>query len=145
MHGATRNATVTCHTDVSVLCIGRDDFINIFMHEESGRDPDHISFLREIRLLNEWPVHVLPHQDTRVCLLTYFRKGVIMCKDSNANDWIYFVKQGSCRIIKDIKIIKKNISVLNKPIDIPQKYLGRRIYKKISSVQRVFFCCKFRL
>ena len=125
MHGATRNATVMCHTDVSVLCIGRDDFINIFMHEEHGKDPEHISFLKEISLINDWPIHVLPHQDTRVCLLTYFRKGIIMCKDSNANEWIYFIKQGSCRIIKDIKIAKQNITLLNKPMDIPQKYLGR--------------------
>ena len=124
MHGARRNATVTCHSDVSVLSIGRDDFVDIFMHEEKGKDPEHISYLKGIDLLNEWPIRLLPHHDTRICLLTYFRKGVMMCKDSNKNDWIYFVKQGSCRIIKDIKIIKKNISVLNKPLEIPQKYLG---------------------
>ena len=128
MHGATRNATVTCHTDVSVLCIGRDDFVDIFMRQEQGKDPGHISFLKEINLLNSFPVDSLPHHDTKVCLLTYFRRGVIICKENNANDWIYFVKQGSCRIIKDIKIVKKNISVLNKPLEIPQKYLGNFVF-----------------
>ncbi len=73
MHASARNATVTCHTDVSVLSIGRDDFIDIFMHVEHGKEPEHISFLREIEIFNKWPIEQLPYNDPRICLLTFFR------------------------------------------------------------------------
>ena len=73
IHSASRNATVTCHTDVSVLYIDRDDFMDIFMHIETGKEPDHISFLREIELFNDWPIERLPYNDPRICFLTYFR------------------------------------------------------------------------
>ncbi len=48
MHSQKRNATVTCHTDVSVLSIDRDDFVDIFMHIEKGKEPEHISYLRKV-------------------------------------------------------------------------------------------------
>ena len=73
MHQSPRNATITCNTDVSVLTIDRDDFIDIFMHIEKGKEPEHISYLREIELLNEWDIDKLPYNNPRICLLTYFR------------------------------------------------------------------------
>jgi hypothetical protein len=30
-----------------------------------------------------------------------------MCKDSNSSDWLYIVKNGSCRILKTLKAPKK--------------------------------------
>lgn len=73
MHQSARNATVTCHTDVSVLTIERDDFIDIFMHVEHGKEPEHISYLRQCEQLDGWPISKLPYDNPKVCLLTYFR------------------------------------------------------------------------
>lgn len=124
MHGSNRNATIYCHSDVSVLCIQRDDFVDIFMHVEKGHEPEHISFLRTINLLNDWPLEKLPHHDPKICFLTFFRKGALMCKDSVKNDWVYVLKQGSCRIVKDIKLATKNLCIVKKPLNIPSNYLG---------------------
>jgi hypothetical protein len=73
MHQSARNATVRCESDVVVLTIDRDDFIDIFMHVEYGKEPEHISYIRRIDILSQWPISKLPHNNPRICLLTYFR------------------------------------------------------------------------
>jgi CRP-like cAMP-binding protein len=103
MQGSSRTATVISHTDVTMLSIGRDEFIDIFMHVEQGKEPEHILFLKKIEILSEWPIDLLPHNNPQICVLSYFRKGTVMCKNSLDNDWIYIVKQGVCKVIKSVK------------------------------------------
>ena len=109
MHASPRNATVMCETDVAVLSIGRDDFIDIFMHIEGNREPEYISFLRNFDLFDEWPIENLPYNNPNICLLTFFRKGVLMCKDSSESEWIYCIKTGSCRVLKKINTNHDNL------------------------------------
>ena len=104
MHASPRNATVVCQTDVSVLSIGRDDFINIFMHTEGNEEPEFISYLRNIEIFNDWPIAKLPYDKPNICLVNFFRRGVVMCKDSGNNEWIYCVKLGTCRVVKKINL-----------------------------------------
>lgn len=73
MHGARRSATVTCQTNVELLAVSREDFIDIFMHIEKDKEPEHISFLRTIDLFRGWPVDKIPHDNPRICLFTFFR------------------------------------------------------------------------
>ena len=73
MHGAKRSATVTCKDDVELLAVGREDFIDIFMHVEKNTEPEHIQFLRQIDILRGWPIDKLPWDDPKICLFTYFR------------------------------------------------------------------------
>lgn len=73
MHGARRSATVTCKTNVELLAVSREDFIDIFMHIEKDKEPEHIAFLRTIDLLRGWPLERLPHDNPRICLFTFFR------------------------------------------------------------------------
>lgn len=73
MQGSPRSATVICHTDVAMLSIGRDEFVDIFMHVEKGKEPEHILFLKEVELLKNWPINLLPHNNPNICVLTYFR------------------------------------------------------------------------
>ena len=73
MHGAMRSATVTCQNDVQLLAVGREDFINIFMHVEVNKEPEHIKFLSTIELLDGWSVDKVPWNDPKICLFTYFR------------------------------------------------------------------------
>ena len=73
MQGSARTATVTCHTDVTMLSIGRDDFVGIFMKVEKGKEPEHVLLLKEIELFKNWPIHSLPYDNPNICVLTYFR------------------------------------------------------------------------
>ena len=73
MHGARRSATVTCKGDVELLAVGREDFVDIFMHVERNQEPEHIRYLRAIDLLHGWPLEKIPHGDAKICLFTYFR------------------------------------------------------------------------
>ena len=40
------------------------------------------------------------------------RRGVVMCRDSNKNEWIYIVKSGTCRVLKLLSKVRPNMSVL---------------------------------
>ncbi|XP_060580848.1 uncharacterized protein LOC132737561, partial [Ruditapes philippinarum] len=123
MHGAKRSATVTCQTNVELLAVSREDFIDIFMHIEKDKEPDHISFLRNIDVFRGWPVEKLPHNNPRICLFTFFRRGVLLCKDSNATDWIYVIKTGTCRVLKDLFDTRPNIPGLEYvPYSLKQSY-----------------------
>ncbi|WAQ98799.1 CNBD2-like protein, partial [Mya arenaria] len=124
MHGARRSATVTCKTNVELLAVSREDFIDIFMHIEKDREPEHIRFLRSIDLLRGWPLDQLPHDNPRICLFTFFRRGVLLCKDSNTSEWIYVIKSGTCRVLKDLYDTKPNIPGLERiPYSIDQTYI----------------------
>lgn len=73
MHGARRSATVTCKTNVELLAVSREDFIDIFMHIEKDKEPEHIRFLRTIDLLRDWPIDKIPIDNPKICLFTFFR------------------------------------------------------------------------
>ncbi|XP_055895516.1 cyclic nucleotide-binding domain-containing protein 2-like isoform X3 [Biomphalaria glabrata] len=105
MHKSRRSATVTCKDDVELLAVGREDFIDIFMHVKEGVEPEHVSFLRTVPILREWPIHVLPLDDPTALLFTYVRRGVLLCKDSNTSTWLYVVKSGHCRVIKALRAV----------------------------------------
>ncbi|XP_062585589.1 cyclic nucleotide-binding domain-containing protein 2-like isoform X1 [Saccostrea cucullata] len=109
MHGAKRSATVTCKNSVELLAVGREDFVDIFMPMDKDQEPEHIRFLRTVHLLKGWPIEKLPYHDTKICCFTYFRRGLLLCKDSNISDWVYIIKTGSCRVLKSLHSAKPNI------------------------------------
>ncbi|KAK6172958.1 hypothetical protein SNE40_016508 [Patella caerulea] len=98
---------------MEVLAVGRQDFIDIFMHIEHNKEPNHIQFLRTIDEFHGWPIQQLPYDNPKVCLFTYFRRGVLLCKDSNKSDWIFVIKTGSCRVLKSLKSTKPNLPPLD--------------------------------
>ncbi|CAL1531380.1 unnamed protein product [Lymnaea stagnalis] len=95
-----RSATVTCREDVELICIEREDFIDIFMRGVKGKEAEHIAFLRTIDLLKGWPVDSIPHDNPKICAFTYVRRGVILCLDSGKSDWIFVIVSGTCKILK---------------------------------------------
>ncbi|KAK0062289.1 dentin sialophosphoprotein [Biomphalaria pfeifferi] len=100
LNRSLRSATVTCREDVELIWIERQDFIDIFMARVSGKEADHITFLKTVELLQGWPVDRLPAQSPKLCAFTYVRRGVVLCQDSSKSDWIFVVVSGSCKILK---------------------------------------------
>ncbi|KAK3100723.1 hypothetical protein FSP39_024272 [Pinctada imbricata] len=109
MYGSTRSATVTCKNSVELLAVGRQDFVDIFMPASKDSEPEHIKFLRTIQLLDGWPIEKLPYQNPKICCFMYFRRGIVLCKDSNSSEWVYIVKSGTCRILKALNVTKPQI------------------------------------
>ncbi|XP_068718751.1 cyclic nucleotide-binding domain-containing protein 2-like isoform X2 [Montipora capricornis] len=97
LHHKTRSATVLCKDEVSLLAVCREDFRDIFMSYEDGREPEHIRFLRSVPYLKDLPLDDLTTKHD-VCIFHYFRRGVVIVKESKTK-WIYIVKTGSCRVL----------------------------------------------
>ncbi|XP_031572593.1 cyclic nucleotide-binding domain-containing protein 2-like [Actinia tenebrosa] len=100
LHHKTRSATVLCKNEVALLAVGREDFRDIFMSYEDGKEPDHVQFLRTIPYLMDLPLEqcVTRHD---ICIFHYFRRGVVIVKNSNT-EWIYILKSGSCRVLTNL-------------------------------------------
>ncbi|XP_022321379.2 uncharacterized protein LOC111123374 isoform X3 [Crassostrea virginica] len=113
MHGAKRSATVTCKNSVELLAVGREDFVDIFMPMDKDQEPEHIRFLRTVHLMKGWPIERLPYHDPKICCFTYFRRGLLLCKDSNTSEWVYIVKTGSCRVLKSLHSARPNLPGLS--------------------------------
>ncbi|XP_063414048.1 cyclic nucleotide-binding domain-containing protein 2-like isoform X2 [Mytilus trossulus] len=111
MHGSKRTATVTCKNSVELLAVGRDDFIDIFMPITKDQEPEHIRFLRSINILHGWPIECLPYHDPKICCFTFFRRGVLLCKDSNNSEWVYIIKTGNCRVLKSLHPTRPTIPI----------------------------------
>ncbi|XP_069499567.1 cyclic nucleotide-binding domain-containing protein 2-like isoform X2 [Ambystoma mexicanum] len=77
------------------------DFLRLFLY--NGRnvisDPEQIMFLRTLQFLRGWPVHLLEDHPGK-CGVCHFRRGSIILRNSNATEWIYIVKSGSCSLFK---------------------------------------------
>ncbi|KAJ8297714.1 hypothetical protein KUTeg_024245 [Tegillarca granosa] len=112
MHGARRSATVICKEEVELLAVGREDFVEVFMPVDSKQEPEHIRFLRSVDVFTNWPIEKLPYHDPKICCFTYFRRGLLLCKDSNSSEWLYIIKTGSCRVLKALYCTKPNIKGL---------------------------------
>lgn len=130
MHESTRSATVRCDTRVAVLCIEREAFVDIFMHVDTGREPEHIVFLRRrVDVLAKWwprGLDKLPFHNPKICFLTYFRKNYLVCANSCAqNEWIYVVKEGTCRILKALSSSRLVDSSATRSVVFPEyKHFG---------------------
>ncbi len=47
LHRSKRTATVSSQGHVQLLCVGREDFFDIFMRgQHPGEEPEHIQFVR---------------------------------------------------------------------------------------------------
>ncbi|CAH3184496.1 unnamed protein product [Porites evermanni] len=113
LHHKTRSATVLCKDEVSLLAVCREDFRDIFMSYEDGREPEHIRFLKSVPFLRDLPVDDLTTKHD-VCIFHYFRRGVVIVKESKTK-WIYVVKTGSCRVLTHLskKTAKLNRSAVD--------------------------------
>ncbi|KAL8564897.1 hypothetical protein ACOMHN_003743 [Nucella lapillus] len=110
IYGGTRTATVTCKDNVELLAVGRDDYIDIFMHKSrDGGDPEHLRFLKQITVFCGWPITALPLDDPSIFLYTYVRRGMVLCKDSRESEWIYVIKSGSCRVLTALRAVTPSL------------------------------------
>ncbi|XP_077984224.1 cyclic nucleotide-binding domain-containing protein 2-like isoform X2 [Glandiceps talaboti] len=109
MHHSRRTATVSCQDGVELLALGREDFVDIFMHRGDGDEPEFIQYLRTVEEFNGWPIYKLPQDNPKICLYMFFRRGSVICKDGNTSEWIYVVKSGTCRVLKKLQAARPDI------------------------------------
>jgi len=99
LHDTARTATVICQSEVVLLAVSRQDFIDIFLRStDNDEEQEHIRFLKSVSFFKRFP---LEDCNGRIgtCLCHYFRRGVVIEKDPINSEWIYVVKSGSCRVL----------------------------------------------
>ncbi|VDO21667.1 unnamed protein product [Schistosoma margrebowiei] len=109
IYGGKRSATIICKTSVELLVMSQDEFNKIFMQNTQHHEAEHITFLRTIPLIPNQIVNHLNGVDSSILLFTFFRRNVTICIDSNQSNWIYIVKTGQCRILKDVELKPKHL------------------------------------
>ncbi|XP_018649531.1 putative similar to Protein C20orf152 homolog [Schistosoma mansoni] len=109
IYGGKRSATIICKTPVELLVMSNNEFNQIFMQNTLNHEADHITFLRTIQFIPKQVVNHLNGVDSTILLFTFFRRNVTICIDSNQSNWIYIVKTGQCRILKDVELKPKHL------------------------------------
>ncbi|CAH8536494.1 unnamed protein product [Schistosoma mattheei] len=109
IYGGKRSATIICKTSVELLVMSHDEFNKIFMQNTQHHEAEHITFLRTIPLIPNQIVNHLNGVDSSILLFTFFRRNVTICIDSNQSNWIYIIKTGQCRILKDVELKPKHL------------------------------------
>ncbi|ESP00112.1 hypothetical protein LOTGIDRAFT_231021 [Lottia gigantea] len=116
LHHSRRTATVSSQDTVQMLTIGREDFFDIFMAGSGpGQIPDHIKFVSQLDFMKNWPIDRLV-ENSQHCLLHFFKRNVVIVKDSRVNDWLYVVKSGSCQVMKMLKGVTARTSLSKKDV-----------------------------
>ncbi|CAH1784075.1 unnamed protein product [Owenia fusiformis] len=103
MNQSKRQSTVLSKTYVELLSISVQTYEKIFMigGARNLNDPDHNDFMRKIDFLRGWPMELLDSNPEHF-LFMYYRRGAVMVKDSNFNNWIFIIKSGSVRVLKKL-------------------------------------------
>ncbi|XP_071125080.1 cyclic nucleotide-binding domain-containing protein 2-like isoform X1 [Mytilus edulis] len=134
MHGSRRTATVTCKSEVELLAVWREDFVDIFMPHTYEKEPEHIKFLRTVTSLSGWPIHKLPYHDPKICCFTYFRRGVLLCRNSNTSEWIYIIKSGSCRVLTELHDTKPLPKLHLEKVKVPRLDSVKTLSKQVKPI-----------
>ncbi|XP_019641145.1 PREDICTED: uncharacterized protein LOC109482752 [Branchiostoma belcheri] len=100
LQGGPHNQTIVCSERVYLLAVEKEKFIESVMDKKSDHEPSHITFLRSVYSLRDWPMGALPHGDHSVWYYKHFRKGQVMCPDSSESEWVYVIKSGKCKVLK---------------------------------------------
>ncbi|RTG83154.1 uncharacterized protein DC041_0005608 [Schistosoma bovis] len=107
---------------ISGSVMSHDEFNKIFMQNTQHHEAEHITFLRTIPLipnqielledelmypdLDKSSYHPDPTERLDELLS---RRNVTICIDSNQSNWIYIIKTGQCRILKDVELKPKHL------------------------------------
>ncbi|KAK6172236.1 hypothetical protein SNE40_015942 [Patella caerulea] len=122
LHHSRRTATVSSQDTVQLLTVGRQDFFDIFMAGSApGQIPDHIKFVSQIDFMKNWPIDRLV-EHPEFCLLHFFKRNVVIVKDSRVNDWLYVVKSGSCQVMKQLKGVTGRLSLRKKDVKMDDRW-----------------------
>eukprot|EP00058_Branchiostoma_floridae_P026789 XP_002612280.1 hypothetical protein BRAFLDRAFT_104885 [Branchiostoma floridae] len=107
LQGVPHNQTIVCSERVYLIAVEKEQFIESVMDKKSDREPKHITFLRSVYSLQDWPMGALPHGDHSVWYYKHFRKGQVMCPDSSESEWVYVIKSGKCKVLKKALLSRK--------------------------------------
>ncbi|XP_069129692.1 uncharacterized protein [Argopecten irradians] len=113
-----RTATVESASPMELLVIGKEDFNRIFMKAENPEEEaEHVQFLRQVPMMQTWPIEKLENEPG-ACLLHFFKRGTLITEDGKTSEWLYFIKSGSCEVLKKLKSTKpKKAGQVQKKLD----------------------------
>lgn len=122
LHHSRRTATVTSHDTVQLLSIGRDDFFDIFMARQ-GQDeiPEHIKFISQLDFMKGWPIERLLERPEH-CLLHFFKRNMVIVKDSEQSEWLYIVKSGSCQVLKQLRGVTARLGIPKHEVTLDESF-----------------------
>ncbi|KAK3605846.1 hypothetical protein CHS0354_002481 [Potamilus streckersoni] len=110
-HRTKRMSTVITKEYTELLKIDSETYEKIFMAggTKTIEDPDHHKFMRSLFFLNGWPLEAIGRTPNAL-QFCYFRRDVVLVRDSNFSDWIYIVKSGSLTVLKKLEKVYPTVN-----------------------------------
>lgn len=108
INNTTRNSSVTVHGNRPICLLSLDKEAFYLIQTPISSESQKFEFLtNKVHLLNfvGYPFHKLAsdNQTNQAYFSIYYKNGSIICKNSQKDDWLYVVKSGSCKILRQIK------------------------------------------
>ncbi|XP_013412839.1 uncharacterized protein LOC106175407 isoform X1 [Lingula anatina] len=112
-----RDCTIIAMETTELMCMSAKDFVEIF--QSGGLKDVNDPFFQSVSCLQGWPLHLLANNPKKA-VLRFFKRGMVLVKDSSSSDWLYIVKTGSCKVLKKLKKAQPKLKVRRPKVKIPK-------------------------
>ncbi|KAI8495453.1 hypothetical protein Bbelb_269080 [Branchiostoma belcheri] len=102
MSDGVRGTTVVCKDEVELLVIEKEDFNTIIREPLEKQREEHVQYVRDLPLFEDWPVELLRTVNHQF-MYQYYKKGNVVVKNWKENNYLVIVKSGSCRVVSEVK------------------------------------------
>ncbi|XP_019647468.1 PREDICTED: uncharacterized protein LOC109487824 [Branchiostoma belcheri] len=91
MSDGVRGTTVVCKDEVELLVIEKEDFNTIIREPLEKQREEHVQYVRDLPLFEDWPVELLRTVNHQF-MYQYYKKGNVVVKNWKENNYLVIVK-----------------------------------------------------
>eukprot|EP00058_Branchiostoma_floridae_P015474 XP_002600962.1 hypothetical protein BRAFLDRAFT_79160 [Branchiostoma floridae] len=91
MSDSVRGTTVVCKDEVELLVIEKEDFNTIIREPLEKQREEHIQYVRDLPLFEDWPVELLRNVNHQF-MYQFYRKGNVVVRNWKENNYLVIVK-----------------------------------------------------
>ena len=124
-NNTSRNGTMICAEDTEVLYLNNKLYLNYVLAKKAIIQERKTAFLNKNYLFNKIPQKKFEKKYFSWFILEHYNKGDILFNENDKLEYVYFIKEGSCRLLTSKSILELEIFI-------------NEINKKIKVIQNIF-------
>ncbi|XP_038057298.1 cyclic nucleotide-binding domain-containing protein 2-like [Patiria miniata] len=119
LHGSKRTATISCKGDAEFLILDKPDFDQVLRRSYQQEWDTRMSALRSLAALGHWSEEELSATNDRAKLVEFPPNTPIISDLAQAHDDIYFVKSGTCKIVREVTLLQSKLPFGDTKLSLP--------------------------